>query len=102
MQSWFRVFGTQRYAHTYRIISRAASRGEDAILIMLWRQNEGGTDNFSRQDAPLHSLPAAISPHISTVILIAWYQLTFDAMASLCKMTVPYPGYRLVEEVYKN
>jgi hypothetical protein len=38
---------------------------EDAILIMLWRQNEGGTGkNFSRQDAPLHYLPAGITPCI--------------------------------------
>jgi hypothetical protein len=37
--------------------------------------------------------------HTSTAILIAWYQLTyFDAVLSFCKMTVPYPGYRVVEE----
>jgi hypothetical protein len=36
--------------------------GEGAILISLWRQNEGGTEkNFSRQDAPPHSLTAAIT-----------------------------------------
>jgi hypothetical protein len=39
--------------------------------------------------------------HTSTAILIYLHNLTyFDAMASLCKMTVPYLGYRIVEEVY--
>jgi hypothetical protein len=57
--------------------------------------------------------------YTSTAILIAWYKLTYfdalsshsvkwqwppaislDGMASLCKMAVPYPGYRTVEEVY--
>jgi hypothetical protein len=37
--------------------------GQDAILIMLWCQNEGGTvKTFSRKDATLHYLPAAIKP----------------------------------------
>jgi hypothetical protein len=37
------------------------SGGENAILIMVWRQNEGGAvKNFSRQDAPLHYLTAAV------------------------------------------
>jgi hypothetical protein len=36
--------------------------------------------------------------HTSTVILIAWYQLTyFDALSSY---SVPYLGYRIVEEIY--
>jgi hypothetical protein len=35
--------------------------------------------------------------HTCTAILIASYHLTyFDEMASLCKMTVPYLGYRIV------
>jgi hypothetical protein len=38
-----------------------ASGGADAIFIMLWRQNEGGTyKNFSRQYTLFHYLPAAI------------------------------------------
>jgi hypothetical protein len=42
-----------------------ASGGEDAILIMPWRQHEGRTDkNFSRQDAPLHYLTEAVTPRI--------------------------------------
>jgi hypothetical protein len=40
-------------------------RGENAILIMLWRKNEGGTyKNFSRQDASLYYLTAAITSGI--------------------------------------
>jgi hypothetical protein len=39
--------------------------GKDAILLMLWRQNEGETDkNFSPKDGPLNSLHAAITPGI--------------------------------------
>jgi hypothetical protein len=36
--------------------------GEGAILIMLWRQNEGGTEKkFRRQDSPPHYPTAAIT-----------------------------------------
>jgi hypothetical protein len=49
----------------YNIISRTATGTEDAIFIMLWRQNGGGTGKtFSRQDAPLHYLTAAATPGI--------------------------------------
>jgi hypothetical protein len=38
---------------------------EDAILIMLCCQNEGGSEkNFSRKDAPLHYLTAAVTSGI--------------------------------------
>jgi hypothetical protein len=49
----------------YNVIIRTATGGEDAILIVPWRQSEGGTEkNFSHQDAPLHYLNAAVRPGI--------------------------------------
>jgi hypothetical protein len=43
-------------------LTMTASGGEDAILILLWRQNEGGAEkNFSRQDAKLYYLTAAVT-----------------------------------------
>jgi hypothetical protein len=47
----------------YNIITRTVSGYEGNILIMLWRENKGGTDtNFSSQQESLHYLTAAITP----------------------------------------
>jgi hypothetical protein len=56
----------------YRIVEEVYMKYEgrvgvarDAIFLMLWRQNEGGTDKtFSRQDAPLHYQTAAVTSGI--------------------------------------
>jgi hypothetical protein len=36
--------------------------------------------------------------HTSTAILIAGYLTYFDALSSFCKITVPYPGFRIFQE----
>jgi hypothetical protein len=69
--------------------------GEDAILILPWRQNQGGTGkDFSRQDATPHYVTAAITRDMPTAILISLYQLTifWRIVHPFCKMTVAYPG----------
>jgi hypothetical protein len=39
--------------------------------------------------------------HTSTANITAWYQLIlWHIVLSFCKMTLPFPGYRIVEEEY--
>jgi hypothetical protein len=46
----------------YNIMTKTARVDEDVNLIMFWRRNEGGTGkNFSRRDATLHYLTAAVT-----------------------------------------
>jgi hypothetical protein len=86
-----------------KIITRKASGGEGAILIMTRRQDEGGTDmNFSCLDHHFtislqHLHPAYLHCHPNCLVTThIFWRIEF----SFCKMTVPYPSYRLVEEVY--
>jgi hypothetical protein len=85
----------------YRVWSMTG--GEVAILFTVWRQHEGGTEkNFSRQEhlftISLQQLrPAYLHCHSNCLISS---QIFWRIALSFCKMTVPYPGYRIVEEVY--
>jgi hypothetical protein len=74
----------------YRSMIGGENEGEDAILYMLWRKNEGGIGkNFSRQDACLHYLTAAVRPeylHCDCNWLISIH-IFWRIVLSFCKMT---------------
>jgi hypothetical protein len=77
------------------------SAGDDVILLMLWRQNEGGTTKiFSRQAASLHYLTAGFLSSLPLRLSHLPAPNSYsDAMASFYKLTMPYQGYRIIEEV---
>jgi hypothetical protein len=72
------------------------------MLIMIWRQNLGGTSKeFSRQDAQLHYLNEAVTLCIPLRLsYLSDLNSFLDAMASFYKMAVPYPRYKMFEDDY--